>query len=281
MIAQAGELVRSLPYPAIEDGNLSYPDGEYRVETTPQQDGVSVLLNHAVKGAAFLERAISEGKAEYGCLVSVPLTGYRRLHLSDDARQRVEWDMGIVGEPPMLRPVVVSVAEIHCTLGPDDGVAEAWQGREIKIPRGARLALKSYLRPTSSLHHLLHVEKGPDLPDGCFEVKSCEEEGFYFKVRAASDLYPFLQNAGGHEPHRRSVLTHVVSRCLEILARDYSGQDEEGEDGLKWESFRNLEALKNELEKHGLPIWDDDDFAADKVATQLYPHRPPELESEE
>ncbi len=152
-MAQIGEIVRSLPYPTIEDGNLSYSKGEYLVEITPQIDGGSVILNHTIKGAAFIERLIIEGKAKYGCLVSVPLTGYRKLHLSDNARQRVEWDMGVVGEPPMLRPVIVSVTAISCKLGQDDGVAEAWQGREVAIPKGARLALKSYLRPTASLQH--------------------------------------------------------------------------------------------------------------------------------
>ena len=279
-MAQVGGIVRSLPYPAIEEGNLSYPDGKYLVEITPQQDGVSVLLNHAVRGAAFIERVISEGKAKYGCLVSVPLTGYRKLHLSEDMRQQVKWDMGVVGEPPMLRPVVVSVDKISCTLGPDDGVAEAWQGRQVKIRKGARLALYTYLRQTSSLHQLLHVQKSPELSNGCFEVKPCEENGFYFKVLAASDLFPFLQNASGYEAHRKSVLTHVVSRCLEILVRDY-GQDKEGEDDSKWESFRNLIGLANELRRQELPIWTEDSFAADKVATRLYPHRPPKLESEE
>ena len=143
------------------------------------------------------------------------------------------------------------------------------------------VAVKSYLRPTSSLHHLLHVVNETDLPDGCFEVKSCEEEGFYFKVHSASDLFPFLQNASGHKDHRKSVLTHVASRCLEILARDYSGQDEEGEDSSKWELFPNLRALAGELEKKELPVWDEDGFSADRVATQLYPHCPPKLEKDE
>ncbi|MYA96676.1 MAG: hypothetical protein F4X91_09760 [Nitrospinae bacterium] len=280
-MARVGGIVRSLPYPIIEEGNLSYPNGEYQVETTPQQDGVSVLLNHTVKGAAFLERLVSERKAKYGCLVSVPLTGYRKLHLSDEASQRVEWDMGVVGEPPMLRPVVVSVTETSCMLGPEDEVAEAWQGREIAIPKGARLALQSYLRPTSSLHHLLHVVQEPNFRDGCFEVKPCEEEGFYFKVHAASDLFPFLQNSGGHAKHRGSVLTHVVCRCLEILARDYSEPDEDGGDNSKWEAFPNLRSLASELEKNELPIWEEDGFSADKVATQLYPHNPPNSEDEE
>ena len=280
-MAQFGEMVRSLPYPAIEDGNLSYPNGEYVVKITPQSDNVSVILIHAVKGANFIERVISEGKAKYGCLVAVPLVGYRRLCLSDNARQKLELDRGVIGEPPMLRPIIISVAEISCTLGPDDGVAKAWQGREIHIPRGARLALKNYSRPTSSLHHLLHVVNDQELPKGSFEVKPCTEEGFYFKVHVADDLFSFLQSASGHEAHRRSVLTHIASRCFEILVRDYGRQDEEREDSSKWESFRNLVALADELRKQELPIWNEDDFSADKVSTQLYPHRPPESDGDD
>lgn len=276
-MAQVGEFVRSLPYPAIEDGNLSFPDGEYLVENTPQRDGASVVLSHAIEGAALLERLISEGKARYACVVSVPATGYRRLYLSDDARQRVEWDMSVAGEPPMLRPLVVAASETSCVPGPDDGVAEAWQRREIVIPKGARLALHPYLRPTASLQNLLRVVKDEALPDGSFEVKPCEDNGFYFKVHAASDLFPFLHNAGGHPDHRSSVLTHVASRCLEILAQEY-GKDE---DGPKWEPFSNLRALEDEFKKLELPVWDEDDFAADRVATRWYPHRPPVPEDEE
>ncbi len=278
-MAKAGELVRSLPYPALEDGNMSYPEGEYLVEAKPRQDGASVVLNHALRGAAFLERAISEGKARYGCLVAVPLTGYRKLHLADDARQQVEWKMDVVGEPPILRPLIVATSSFSCILGPHDGVAEAWQGREVEIPSGARLALQNYLRPTASLHNLLRVEKDTDLPDGCFQVVPCQEDGFYFKVHTASNLFSFMQNAGGHQAHCNSVRTHVVSRCFEILVRGY-GESAEEEEAPKWEAFSNLKALREMLEEHDLLTWDDKDFLADEVATKLYPHVPPRLEVE-
>lgn len=279
-MARVGEFVRSLPYPAIEDGSLSFPDGEYLAKATPQRDEASALLDHEIRGAPFLERLIDEGRAKYACLVSIPVTQYRKLHLSDAARQRVEWNEGVAGEPPMLRPLVVAVAEIPCVLGPEDGAAEAWLGRELVIPRGARLALRPYLRPTASLRSLLHVVKDEDLPDGSFEVRPCEENGFYFKVHAASDLVPFLLNAGGHPRHRRSVLTHAASRCLEILAREY-GASEDGEDGAKWKPFSNLRALADEFAKRKLPMWDEDGFAADGAATRWYPHCPPEAEDEE
>ena len=193
-MAQVGEVVRSLPYPVLEDGNLSYPKGHYTVETIPQAGGVSVIIHHKVQGAPFLDRLIREGKSKYGCLVSVPLTGYRRLHLSDDAHQRVEWNTGVVGEPPMLRPIIVSVANFSCKLGAEDGVAEAWQAQEVTFPRGARLALRGYLKASSSLNELLELNRDINLPAGSFEVRPCSEEGFYFKVSAASDLFEFLQD---------------------------------------------------------------------------------------
>ena len=52
-MAQIGEIVRSLPYPTIEDGNLSYSKGEYLVEITPQIDGGSVILNHTIQRGGF------------------------------------------------------------------------------------------------------------------------------------------------------------------------------------------------------------------------------------
>lgn len=270
----ARESVRSFPYPVIEDGNLSYPRGEYRVQIKPRQDGRTVLLKHAVEKAALLERLLSEGKARYGCLVAVPMTGYRKLELSDSPDQEIELDMKVMGEPPMLRPVVVSVSEISRTLGAGDGVAEAWHGHAVTIPKGARLALGNYSRPASSLHGLLRLVEEPDLPDGCFEVKPCEEEGFYFRVSVAPDLRSFLNDAGEHQNHRLSVITHMASRCFEILAQEYNSPDEE-EGKAKWESFSSLRALADTLQEKGLPVWDADSFSADKVATQLYPHRPP------
>ena len=275
---QGGEIVRCLPYPVLEDGNLSYPKGGYEVDAKPQDDGTSVIIHHTIQGAPFLDRILQQGRGKYGCLVSVPLTGYRKLHLSDGAYQQVSWDIRVVGEPPMLRPLILSVSEISCRLEPEDGVAEAWQGQNITFPRGARLALSRYLRPSSSLHELLDVRKAEDLPAGSFKVEACSGDGFYFQVLVAPDLFPFLQNAGENKNHRDSLLTHVTSRCFEIL-KGYpreQGEDEEG--SAWWEKYPNLSALAEELERKKLPVWDDDGFLADEVATKLYPHRPP-LES--
>ena len=272
-MAQAGEVLRALPYPVLEDGNLSYPDGGYTAEVI-RQDDTGVTICHKISQVPFLDRVIRQGQAKYGCLVAVPLTGYRELHLSADALQHIKWDMAVVGEPPMLRPLIVSVAEISCALGSDDGVAEAWQGPEITFPKGARLALRSYLRTSSSAYDMLEIDPNQEMPAGSFEVSPCTEEGFYFRVSVASDLYSFFQNAGGHENHCESILTHILSRCFEIVEQKYSDPSEEDEKRAEWEQFSNLKALADELRLHNLPVWGDDDFSADKVATQFRPHKP-------
>ncbi len=276
-MARAGEVLRALPYPVLVDGNLSYPEGEYAVDVL-QTDDTSVTIRHKVRNVPFLDRLIRQGQARYGCLIAVPLTGHRKLHLSDEERQHIKLDMTVVGEPPMLRPLIVSVAEISRTLGSDSGAAEVWQGREITFPKGARLALRGYLRPSSSVHELLQINRNEQLPAGSFEVAPCTDDGFYFKVSAASDLCQFLQNAGEHKNHRGSILTHIVSRCFEILRKDYSGQSEDG--GREWEQYSNLKALAADLEGYDLPLWDADNFSADLVATKRYPHKPSQTEPE-
>ncbi len=280
-MARAGQVLRSLPYPVLEDGNLSYPQGEYTVDVTPQTDGASVIIHHQLQGASFLTQLLRQGQAKYGCLVAIPLTGYRKLHLSDDARQHVQWDLAVVGEPPLLRPLIVATTEIMHSFEPEDGVEEVWQGRAVKFPKGARLALRGYLRASSSLAELLEIHQDQEMSAGSFEVEPCTEDGFYFKVSVAPDVFLFLQHAGGYEQHRGSILTHIVSRCFEILQQSYSTQGEDGEEGAVWEQFSNLKALAQELNKYELPLWEEEGFAADKVATRLYPHHPPRHESGE
>jgi len=269
-----GVMVRSLPYPVLEEGSLSYPDGSYSVTAEVAEEDASVVLAHAVAQAPFVEGLLRKGTAQYGCLVSVPKTGYRRLECSEAPRQCVRWSPDVAGEFPLLRPLIVTIDAVSTTLGPDDGVDPAWQGRRIEFPAGARLALKGYLRAVSSQFPLLEIKPQDDLPPGSFLTRECTEDGFYFSVQAATDLHAFMQNPGGHSRHRLSILTHMASRCFELLAKPRS--DNEGNGERWWAPYRNLTALEADLQQQGLPVWDQDDFQADEVATRLFRHRVPD-----
>ncbi|MCY4379013.1 MAG: hypothetical protein OXC39_04200 [Candidatus Dadabacteria bacterium] len=280
-MSKVSSLVRALPYPSIEAGNFSFPDGEYDVNFETSEV-ISVEITHRITNAPFLQRLIDGRKAKFGCLVSVPLTSYRKLHLSDSPKQTVKWELKIVGEPPMLCPVVICLEEIKHIFGQNDGVAEIWQGAEVVIPKGARLARGEYRRTSSSLSQLIKVSNTPEMKPGSFEVKPCAEDGFYFNLNVAEDLFKLIQSYQ-FSYLRRSILVHVASRCLEILSKEYGLKPEEDENSKSWEIYRNLVALTNELEKKGLSHWSDDDFAPEKVATSLYPLEVPnenDLEAE-
>ena len=275
-VTQNSNFVRALPYPALEEGNLSYPQGQYEVSIEPGEDINSVVLEHSISKADFISKALEEKLARYGCLVVVPITGYRKLHLSKDARHCVSWDLEIVGESPMLRPLVVAVTEISSTLTSVDEVDDAWQDIPIEIPKGARLATGNYFRSESSLNQMLKIKHLAEMPEGTFRVQDCTNNGFYFEALVATDLYEFLQAPGEYIRHRNSIYTDIVGHCFEILVRDYQKIDSE-DIGLS--AFSNLRALENELINNNLPTWHDDDFRSYKVALHYHPHKPSDTES--
>lgn len=259
--------VRSLPYPAIEDGNFSFPEASYEVSTQPEgESGHRFKLKHKISKAPFIEELIKEGKAQYGCMVAVPKTGYRILKTSDKDEQTVDWDPDIVGEPPMLGPVILFVGEtLKYKLIEKDGVDSVWVGREIEFPKGARLARAQYLRPSASMQDLIDVVKKSDMKPGTFTVKPNSNQGFYFNLEASEDIFGFLQNPQGQPDLERSILVHALSQAFNILKTEYATED-------KWEGYSNLRALNDHLESKGVLLhWSDSDFDVVKVATELYP----------
>lgn len=262
-----------MPYPAIEDGNFSFPDAVYEVVPKPSKSSATrAVLCHELRGAPFISKFIQNGQAQFACLVSVPKTGFRKLYMADSEEQEINWDMDIVGEPPILGPVIIYVGNdiIGRKLKEKDGVARVWQSREVNIPKGARLARGRYLRTSNTMHHLLRVQCSDDMKEGSFTVTPNSNNGFYFALEAATDVFQFLQNPQGESALRRSILVHAVSQCLNILKKEFNPSGEDDENG-QWEQYRNLTSLSTFLEGKGMGHWSDEGFDAVRVATELYP----------
>ncbi len=260
------QIVRSLPYPVLEEGNLSFPDAKYEVSINSQGD-TSVCIDHKIENARFIQKLLNDGKAKYACMVSLPIVGYRKLHISESPKQKVEWDADLVATFPMLKPLIICVKGFNYVPNKHDDIATEWQGVDISFPPGARLALKRFFGHNGAITSLLNICSDSELPDGCFEVHACTEGGFYFQVKVAGNLHRFLDS--GSNNHRNSIVTNIISRCFEILTKDYSKSDEN--DG-GWEQYPNLKALADDLRGKGLAVWDEETFLADKVATQYLPH---------
>lgn len=269
--SEPSEGVRSFAWPVLQRGNTSYPDGAYNAEIEPGKDRRSFQITHDIRGAPLIARLIDEERARYACIVASPIASYRMIHTSASPTHRVEWSHDDLGTPPLFIPLVVTTSEIRLTLAANpDGVAALWHGRDIRLLKGSKLMIAPPFQLRSSLLQLLIFEVDESLGNGQFEVRPDTNDGFKFIVAMASDLHGFLRHPRAHR-HRSNIMTHIVSSAFALLRRDYGHDD--GAEG--WRSHGNLVELAHYLEGQGLPVWDEDRFHPERVATALYPHRLP------
>ncbi|MYD24428.1 MAG: hypothetical protein F4X08_01245 [Gemmatimonadetes bacterium] len=268
--------IRCHTHPVLETGNLSYPDGRYTVVFEPGNDQSSFYLAHNVDGSPFVSRLIENGQAVYACIVSSPISSYRRTHLSNESRHEVRWNADDLGEPPLFTPMILSgITGEYVVNSKTDGVHSVWDGSLISIQKGSRLAVGSVVRLQSSIFQMLSIQKDETLGNGRFFVDA-ETEPFRFLVKTSPDLHDFLRFRI-EDPIRKNIMTHIVTACLALLQRDfYDDNDEEG-----WNTHRSLRALSDFLTNKGLPCWYDQGFRPEKVATELYEHLLPSRDEEE
>ena len=260
--------VRSFAWPVLQRGNTSYPDGSYGAEIESERDRPSFLITHDVRGAPLIARLIAEEKARYACTVSSPIASYRTIHTSACPTHRVEWSHDDLGAPPLFIPLVVATAKVRRTLDAvADGVAALWHGRHVHLLKGSKLLIAPPFQLRSSLLQLLNFELDDNLSDGQFKVRPDTNEGFKFTVALARDLHGFLMHKRALR-YRSNIMTHIFSAALALLHHDY--REDDGEEG--WRSHSNLVALADDLEAHDHPVWDDEGFHPELVATALHPH---------
>ncbi len=267
--------VRSHSHPVLEAGNLSFPNGQYVVDFKPGEDRSSFTLEHQIEGAALISRLLADKQAQYVCIVSSPISSYRRTHISDLAMHKVRWDTENLGESPLFTPMILCTASCELTISQKrDGVHSIWDGAHINFKKGSRLALGPVVRLQSSIIQLLSFRKDENLKNGTFFVDA-ETQPFRFLVNVSPDLHRFLHFEGEHQT-RKNIMTHVVTACFALLQRDFAEDNEE--EG--WRTHRNLLALADFLESKGLQCWDAPEFRPEEVATTLYSHILP-VENEE
>lgn len=262
---------RAFQWPVLESGNGSFENGVYSVICDNKERGKSFSLEHEVERVPLIEKWISEDRLIFVCAVASPRSMYRVLHKAHSSKQSIEWKLEDLGDFPMFTPMMVARHEIkHVADSKADGLSRIWDGKELTLPRGARVAVGPTFRFQSGINELLDFNLCPDLEDGRFRIEPSSEDGFKFKVYLATDLYNYLRYRR-KEPAGVNVMVHIVSAALACLRHDY--RLDNGEEG--WQSFPNLVGLANMLEEKKLPHWTDDDFKPEVVATGLYPHKLP------
>lgn len=115
--------IRIQQYPALEDGNASFPSGGYQVKGSPSSQDRGLLLQHEIQGAPLIEVLIQEKKAIYACAVASPRSAHREFKTSHEPLQEVTWDSENFGELPYFTPMIVCTKEFERDLNHDrDGV---------------------------------------------------------------------------------------------------------------------------------------------------------------
>ena len=266
---------RAFYWPVLEAGNNSYQDGVYSVVCEEKERGRSFTIVHQVQGSHLIEEWIKADKLNFICSVASPRSMYRGIHVSKTSEQTIEWEQEDLGEPPMFTPMLVAREEIRHTIDcKSDGLNPIWEGREILLNMGARVAVGQTFRLQSDLNGILDFNIDEDLTPGQIRVEPSSENGFTFKVYLAPNLYNHLKYRRNEMPGT-NIMVHIVSTALGILQKEYT--EAEDEEGTGWQSYRNLLGLADLLQKNGAGLWSDDDFRPELAATKLYPHPiPPE-----
>lgn len=260
---------RALPWPVLEAGNASFPEGEYSVTCENKETGQSFTLRHQVQGAPLIERWLAAGKVEYVCTVAAPRSMYRKLHKSGTPEQVIAWQQSDLGEFPMFTPMLVARETIaHTVVAVSDGLNPLWNGRELNLPPGARIAVGPTFKFQSGIAGMLDFVEDKDLPDGQFQVTESHEDGFKFKVHLATNLHRHLK-FHRNDAAEKNIMVHIVSAALSLLQREYR-DDNDAEGG--WQSFPNLSSLAARLQERSIPHWAEEGFQPELAATQLYPH---------
>ena len=267
--------IRSHDHPMLESGNLSFPEGRYLLDLEPGEDRSSYVVTHRLEGAPLISRLLEAEQARYACIVSSPISSYRKTHTSTTARHEVRWDADDLGEAPLFTPAILCAESQELTLKSHrDGVHLIWDDQHVTLHKGSRLALGSVIQLESSILNLLSFHADVRLAEGQFAVER-ESEPFRFRVNLHPALHRFLRFPGSHFHH--NLMTHIVTACFARLQRDDAEDD--GDSG--WQSHRNLVALADHLDHLGLLHWSDDGFRPEEVATALYPLKLPESASSE
>ena len=206
------------------------------------------------------------------CAVASPRSMYRAMHKAYAPTQLVEWEKENLGEYPIFTPMMVARREIrHVADSKTDGLSHIWDGKELILPRGARVAVGPAFRFQSGISGLLEFSMDEKLEAGRCRVEPSSDDGFKFKVRLAADLYNHLRYQR-NDLAGSNIMVHIVSAALVCLREKYSKDD--GEEG--WRSYPNLVGFADLLQQKGLPHWaDSDDFKPEIIATGLYAHKLP------
>ena len=276
----AGLTPRIAGYPILAPGRLDYAETHaYEIEQTSVQDQPkdSIGVLHRVRGDNLVSQLVSQGKANFAITVVSPTCAYRKVERSAENPEQVNEGIQVeqhiatatdqFRHPVMFQPSVITNSAVNrITVESSHGVDRLWSGTEINLPAAAVIAVQPFQSAKTTVQSILRLKKASpgSLNPGSFEVKDVTEEGFYFLVEVAEDLFNGLRNPVSFK-HRDSIYSMALAQGLEILRTDYCDRD-------MWREHQHLRMLFQMLKQRSLPTWEDEEFKANQAASAFHPH---------
>ena len=267
-------------YPVMAPGGLDYAEEhKYEIEQISVQDEPKDTIGvlHRVRGDNLVSQLILQGKADFAITIVSPTCAYRKVELGTGTPERVDWgiqleqNITIVTDefrhPVMFQPAVITnSAGEQLRVDSSHGVDPLWIGVKIKLPMAAVVAVQPFHSAKTTVQSILRLKKASpgSLNPGSFEVEAVTEEGFYFQVEVAEDLFDGLRNPVSFA-HRDSIYSMALAQGLDILRKDYSNRE-------TWQEYQHLRMLFQMLKQRSLPTWEEDGFKPNQIAANFHPH---------
>ncbi|MBF2760292.1 MAG: hypothetical protein ISN28_08465 [Ectothiorhodospiraceae bacterium AqS1] len=276
-------------FPVMHPDSIDYVDGEYKVDIKSDADANGINVHHSLIGDNLVSQYILEEKAIFATEVVSPSSTYREIIQHEwadnkpslEAKQSVTIDKEKVVSPYYYRPLVIvknAIEKEKIILQAKHGIQKFFYDNEMSILPGTILAKDKFWNSEDYLFQLLKIDADENLTKGSFEVDDITNEGFYFKVRFATDLYELITRAQGDQCNfRDAILTFALSEGLNIIYREYRGdrgdevREDENPEGERWRMYPALCRLYEEIDGRNLPCWDSKDFKPERIATALKP----------
>ena len=212
--------VRAHAFPALESGNISFPDGRYVVGFEPGTDGSSFTVRHRIEGAALINDVIADRSRAVRLHGGVPGFFLSRLVTCPGrSTQVIGWGSERLGGAADVHADGRGGGAVREDFGSGAATASTSSGTDGPWrSRGAcGLALSDVVLMRSSVLNMLLFERDPTLSDGEFRVEAEDREGFRFRVHLALDLHRFLKYDSENRspwpyrhPHRRALCFGVL-----------------------------------------------------------------------
>ncbi len=265
------------PFPVISPVSLDYQSNvQYKCEISCMGKN-NIIVTHEIADGNIIANLLKNGDAKFGCMVSLPATMYRQLFTDNNKSlnviQKIDYNKSGANDDtqhPMFRPVIITTEELYIKSDEKHGFNDIWFGQEIKFPPGAIIGFGDWMKFGNPVNSIFLLKEDESMQQGMMEVEADANGGFIFNIKVHKSILTFISESDSRsdtneKKHSISILTHALSRGLEILAKDYKDN---------WEHYPNLKLFAQYLKDNGQPHWDKEGFCPEKVATSLYPHMP-------